>query len=89
MPNHTMFPKYSKRKEIRVQSCHGFVSAVQRERVTFLFPLASWRQQCSKGNWLFGCFSLDGPRDSLSLCVCVVAEGRRSLGRDEVCANHL
>lgn len=39
MPNHTMFLKYSRKRETRGQSCQGFV--LQRERATFLFPLAS------------------------------------------------
>lgn len=40
MPNHTMFPKYSQKKEIRIQSCKGVASALGLG-ITFVFPLAS------------------------------------------------
>lgn len=58
MPNHTTFSKHSKKKEIRVQSCHGFISAF-RERVTFLLPLSSPWHPHAQQPWLFDCFPLD------------------------------
>lgn len=47
MPNHTMFPKYSRKKEIRVHSCQGFVSALRKGNI-FLSPTSPWHQQTNE-----------------------------------------
>lgn len=49
MPNHTVFPKYSERKKIRVQSCHGVVSAFREKGLHFYFPLPAGGSSAQKG----------------------------------------
>lgn len=50
-----MFPKYSKRKEIRVQSCHGFVSAFREKGLHFYFPLPAGGSSARNGT---GCLTV-------------------------------
>lgn len=84
MPNHTMFLKYSRKREARGQSCQGFVLHSERKGNLFISPHQPWRP-CWKQTWLFGRFPFDNPeRFKRSF---FFTWGGGSLG-GEVCAYH-
>lgn len=70
-----MFPKYSRKKEIRGQSCQGFVSAFREKGQHFYFPSPATGISAQNGTGRLTTFLLTVLRDSL--------------GSGEVCAYHL
>lgn len=81
MPNHTMFLKYSRKRETRGQSCQGFVLHSERKGNLFSFPPRPWHP-CWKQSWLCDRVSSDNPKIRMFLLLYV---GRGSRG-GEVCA---
>lgn len=86
MPNHTMFPKHSERKEIRVRSCHSFVSAFREKGFHFYLPLPAGGSSTQKGTGCLTVFLLMVRENQmflifLSLCVCGGGEWREEVIR--------